>query len=207
MADRLSIHDERIDDVPLIIGVANQLGLAEILDRHLGTHGLQQGLHNGQLAVGWLAYILSQADHRTSAVRDLADRRTHTLCYLFGQPPRDVDFTDERFLGVLHRPSEDPAREAIEHDLWHAPVTGYKRPLTGVRRDSTRSYGYHQPSPEGLMQDGFPSNDHRPDLPQLKRMAAAAEPVGQWIASDVHPKEAAPDPLYTPLKEGVRTVG
>jgi hypothetical protein len=72
MAQTPVLQHERVDDVPLIIGVANRLRLAEVLHCPLGTHGLHQGLHNGQLAVGWLAYILSQADHRKSAVRDWA---------------------------------------------------------------------------------------------------------------------------------------
>jgi len=36
------------------------------------------------------------------------------------------------------------------------------------------------------MQHGH-SKDHRPDLPELKLMAAAAEPTGQLIASDLAP--------------------
>lgn len=91
MAEILSLQHERVDDVPLIIGVANRLGLADLLNRHLGTHASQQGLHNGQLAVGWLGYILSQADHHKSAVRDWANGLAHTLRHLLGQPIRDVD--------------------------------------------------------------------------------------------------------------------
>ena len=48
------------------------------------------------------------------------------------------------------------------------------------------------------------SKDHRPDLPQLKLMAAAAEPSGHLIASDVYPGQRADDPLYTPLIRRVR---
>ena len=44
--------------MPLIIGLTNCLHMAKILDRHIRTHGLQEGLHDGQLAVGWLAHIL-----------------------------------------------------------------------------------------------------------------------------------------------------
>jgi transposase len=50
------------------------------------------------------------------------------------------------------------------------------------------------------------SKDHRPDLAQFKLMAAAAEPTGQLIATAVHPGDAADDPLYLPLIEGVRTL-
>ena len=48
------------------------------------------------------------------------------------------------------------------------------------------------------------SKDHRPDLPQIKLMAAAAEPSGLFLAGDVHPGNAADDPLYLPLYRRVR---
>jgi transposase len=50
------------------------------------------------------------------------------------------------------------------------------------------------------------SKDHRPDLAQVKLMAAAAEPTGQWIACDVVSGEQADDPLYTPLIQRVREI-
>ena len=205
MAQTLILQHERVDDIPLIIGLANRLRLAEVLDRHMKTHGLQQGLHNGQLAVGWLAYILSQADHRKSAVREWANGRSHILEHLLGQPIRAVEFSDDRWGGVLHRLSDDATWDAIEHDLWATTVAVYELELTGIRLDSTTSYGYHHVTDEGVMQRGH-SKDHRPDLPQLKRMAAAAEPSGHLMACDVHPGQCADDPLYTPLLQRVRRI-
>lgn len=205
MAQILTLRHERIDDVPLIIGMANQLRLAEVLDRHLVTHGLQQGLNNGQLAVGWLAYILSQANHCKSAVREWANDLSHTLGHLLGHPIRDVEFSDDRLGGVLRRLSDDTAWKALEDDLWAATVAVYELGLTGIRLDSTTSYGYHQVTDEGVMQLGH-SKDHRPDLPQLKLMAAAAEPSGHLIACDVHPGQCADDRLYTPLIQRVRAI-
>jgi len=206
MAEILNIQHERIDDAPLIIGVCNKLGWAEILNRHLGTHGLQQGLNNGQLTVGWLGYILSQADHRKSAVQEWANDNSHNLERLLKQPIRKVEFNDDQLGGVLHRLSDDGAWAAIERDLWGAKVAVYDIEAAGVRLDSTTSYGYHQPHEGGLMQYGGHSKDHRPDLPQLKLMAAAAEPSGHLIASDVVPGQRADDPLYVPLIERVRAI-
>ena len=51
---------------------------------------------------------------------------------------------------------------------------------------------------DGLMQLGH-SKDHRPDLAQFKLMAAVAEPSGLFLAGDVHPGNAADDPLVPPL--------
>jgi hypothetical protein len=76
--------------------LANKLHWAQVLDSPMKTHGLPQGLNNGQLAVGWLASILSQADHRQSAVRDWANGLSHTLEHLLGHPIREVECSDDR---------------------------------------------------------------------------------------------------------------
>ena len=98
----LLLH-ERVDDVPLLWGLMQRLGLAEVLQKHLGSHHLHQGLANGTLACVWLAYILSQADHRKNAVRDWAHSLRHTLETLTDQPLRQTDFTDDRLAIVLRR--------------------------------------------------------------------------------------------------------
>jgi transposase len=206
MAEIKNFHHERIDDVPLIIGMCKKLGWPEILNRHLGTHGLQQGLNNGQLAVGWLGYILSQADHRKSAVQEWAKDNPYTLGQLLGHPIREVEFNDDRLGGVLRRLSDDETWAAIERDLWGPAVAVYEMESPDVRLDSTTSYGYHDVEESGLMQYGGHSKDHRPDLPQLKLMAAAAEPSGHLIASDVVPGHCADDPLYVPLIDRVRGI-
>jgi transposase len=82
-------------------------------------------------------------------------------------------------------------------------VDVYDLEVTSVRLDSTTTYGYHTLTEDGVMQYGH-SKDHRPDLPQLKLMAAAAEPSGHLLACDVHPGQAADDPLYRPLLTRVR---
>jgi len=205
MTTILNLEHECVDDTPLILGLCNRLGLPNILDCHLGTHGHQQGLNNGQLATGWLGYILSQADHRKSAVQEWADGLSQTLSELLGQPIRPGEFNDDRLGGVLTRLSKDKVWAAIEQDLWASTVTVYEMPLTGVRLDSTTSYGYHQVQDGGLMQYGH-SKDHRPDLPQLKLMAAAAEPSGHIVASDLLAGQEADDPLYVPMIERVRSI-
>ncbi len=167
---------------------------------------MQQGLNNGELVVGWQGYILSEADHRKSAVQEWANENKHTLSQLFEQPIREVEFNDDRLGGVLHRLSDDETWAAIEQDLWAAKVAVYRLESPDVRIDSTTSYGYHEPKEEGLMQYGGHSKDHRPDLPQIKLMAAAAEPSGHLIASDVVPGQRADDPLYVPLIERVRGI-
>lgn len=205
MCDVLDLDHERVDDIPLILGLATRLKLPEILDQSLGRHHLHQGLSPGWIATVWIAYILSQADHRKSAVRDWARAHRVTLERLIGQPIRDADFTDDRLAILLRRLAPAEVRSDLEARLWAGTCQVYQLAVEQVRLDSTTSYGFHAVTEGGLMQRGQ-SKDHRPDLPQLKLMAAAAEPTGVILATEVHPGNTNDDPLYLPLISRVREV-
>jgi transposase len=202
----LELTHERVDDVPLLLAFLIKLRFPEIIDRCLPPHALHQGLSNGWLITVWIAYILSQADHRKSHVQAWVDSLQHTLESLIGQPIRPVDFSDDRLTLVLKRLSESTVWHQLERALFTAQCEVYALPpVQGVRLDATTSYGYHARDDDGLMQLGH-SKDHRDDLPQIKLMAAAAEPGGLFLAGDVHPGNAADDPLYLPLYRRVRTL-
>src|SRR4051812_13303412 len=200
----LELTHERVDDVPLLLGFLIKLKLPEILDRHYPAHPLHQGLSNGSLITAWIAYILSRADHRKSPVQAWAQELQHTLETLIGQTIRPVEFSDDRLTLVLKRLDLDPAWESLEDDLWHTHCDVYALPVERVRLDATTSCGFHTVTDDGLMQLGH-SKDHRPDLAQFKLMAAVAEPTGFYLAGDLHPGNAADDPLYLPLYRRVRT--
>lgn len=181
-----------------------KLQLAERLDDHLGNHGLHQGLSNGYLTVLWLLFVISEGDHRKSGVQDWVDRHQQTLERLMGQSLRvGIEANDDRLGIVLQRLSDEAAWKGLESELWASSVAVYQIGINGVRLDSTTVSGYHTVNEEGLMQFGH-SKDHRPDLTQVKLMAAAAEPSGLLVASDVVSGERADDQLYTPLIERVR---
>jgi transposase len=203
MTDTLALVHERVDDIPLLIGLAQKLNLPEVLDRHLGGHHLHQGLSNGWLATVWIAFILSEGDHRKATVQDWVGRHTRTLSTLIDQPIRPTDFTDDRLGIVLRRLSPPEVWAGLEADLWRATCDVYALPVERVRLDSTTTYGFHTATEGGLMQRGH-SKDHRPDLPQLKLMAAAAEPTGHLLVAAVYPGNAADDPLYLPIIDRVR---
>ena len=201
----LELTHERVDDVPLLLGFLVKLQFPEILDRYLPHHPLHQGLSNGWLITVWIAYILSRADHRKSPVQAWAEKLRHTLEALIGQPIRPVEFGDDRLTLVLKRLAEPAVWDLLEADLWHAHCDVYALPVDRVRLDATTSCGYHAITDDGLMQLGH-SKDHRPDLAQFKLMAAVAEPTGLFLAGDVHPGNAADDPLYLPLYRRVRAM-
>jgi transposase len=198
----LTLQHERVDDIPLLLGLMQQLQLPETLERSLGSHHLHQGISNGWLACVWVAFILSEANHRKVSVQDWAQSHQRTLEAIIGQPLRPAEFSDDRLSIVLRR-LHDADWSGLESDLWQATCQVYEVPITCVRLDSTTSCGYHTVEADGIMQLGH-SKDHRPDLAQLKLMAAAAQPTGHLLACDVHPGNAADDPLYVPLIERVR---
>src|SRR3954463_848549 len=200
----LELTHERVDDVPLLLGFLVRLRLPEILDRHLPAHPLHQGLSNGWLTTVWIAYILSPAGHPQSPVQAWAEELQHTLETLIGRRIRPVEFGDDRLTLLLKRLDAQAAWESLEADLWHTHCDVYALPVERVRLDATTSCGYHAVTEEGLMQLGH-SKDHRPDLAQFKLMAAVAEPTGLLLAGDLHPGNAADDPLYLPLYRRVRT--
>jgi transposase len=201
----LELTHERVDDVPLLLGFLIKLRFPEVLDRHFPPHPLHQGLSNGCLITVWIAYILSRADHRKSPVQEWAQNLHHTLETLLGQTLRTVEFSDDRLTSLLKRLDNPPAWESLEADLWHSHCDVYALPVERVRLDATTSCGYHTVTDDGLMQLGH-SKDHRPDLAQFKLMAAVAEPSGLFLAGDVHPGNAADDPLYLPLYRRVRVL-
>ena len=190
------VQQERIDDVPLLLGMMHRMKIAETLDKHLGQHHLHEGLSNGNLAVGWLAYILSESDHRKSAVQTWANRIPHTLESFFAASLRPHEFSDDR-LGILLKNLAAADWDDIESELFYSCFDVYELPQDAFHLDTTTSCGYHAIEPDGIMQLGH-SKDHRPDLPQLKIMAAVTQPLAFPVSTAVVAGNQSDDELYWP---------
>ena len=67
------IHTEEIDDIPLLFGFLQQMGIQETLDEVVNPHGNHKGLSMGWLTTAWLSYIVSESDHRMIEVEPWAD--------------------------------------------------------------------------------------------------------------------------------------
>ena len=87
---------ERVDDVALLIGQMVKMGFVEVLDRHLPRHWKQRRLSWGWTAVIWLAYILTEGDHRNVSVETSIKRMQHTLSQRSAQAIAPLDFRDDR---------------------------------------------------------------------------------------------------------------
>jgi transposase len=204
MKEALSIETERMDDIPLLLTHMQRMHLAELLDKHIPTHGHRKGLSVGELSVVWLAHILSQADHRMNRVQEWASRRLETLRGSGMDELCLQDLTDDRLADVLRLLSDDGHWCAFEQDLMGQLLRVYDLPASCVRIDTTTASSYAEVNEQGLLQLGH-SKDHRPDLPQLKLVLASLDPLGMPLATEVLSGEHADDPVYLPIIARVRS--
>jgi transposase len=115
--------------------------------------------------------------------------------------PRDV--SDDRLAAVLAALSEDDRWSTFEGALPRQRRRVYDLQPERVRLDSTTASGYWAVTEDGLFPFG-PSQDHRPDLPQVQVMLAARDLLGLPVATDVLPGQRADAPLYVPAIKRVR---
>src|SRR5438046_9207561 len=108
---------ERVDDVALLIGQMVRMGLPEALDRHIPRHWRQRRLSWGWTAVIWLAYILTEGDHRKVSVEAYLKGMHHTLSQLTAQVIEPLDFSDDRLSHLLAHLSKPTYWHQIERDL------------------------------------------------------------------------------------------
>ena len=205
METETEIKTYRVDDIPLLIGHQQKLGLAEIVDEQIKPHGNRQGLSIGWTVVGWLSYILSQADHRVSYVESWAAEQQDILQKLIPQEVSVGDFTDDRLGDVLSYLSDDESWSAIEASLGQRLIQVYEIPTERVHLDSTSAAVYHTAEGNALIEYGY-SKDHRPDLAQLKVMMSSLAPMGMPLATIVVPGNQADDELYVPAIKQSRKV-
>jgi transposase len=203
MAEKLTLISERVDDIPVLLAQLERMGVQSRLDEHVPTHGNWVGLSLGWVSVIWLTHILSEADHRLNHVAPWARQRRHTLRSCTGQPVHPLDMGDDRLAGVLEALSDETHWAAFEGALNQELLRVYDLRPERVRLDSTTASGYWSVTEEGLFQFGH-SKDRRPDLPQVKVMVSALDPLGIPVATDVVSGQRADDPLYIPAITRVR---
>jgi transposase len=198
----LVIITERVDDVALLIGQMVKMGLPEVLDRHIPRHWTQRGLSWGWTAVIWLAYIVTEGDHRKVSVETYLKGMHHTLSALTAQGIEPLDFSDDRLSHLLTHLSKAAYWHQIEHDLNARSIEVHALPQDVIRCDATTVSGNHEVTEGGLLQFGHSKDD--PTRPQIKVMMGSLDPLGMPLATDVLSGERADDGLYIPIIERIR---
>jgi transposase len=194
---------ERVDDVALLIGQMVQMGLPEVLDRHIPHHWTQRGLSWGWTAVIWLAYILTEGDHRKVSMETYLKGMHHTLSRLTAQVIEPLDLSDDRLSHLLRHLSKPTSWHQIEHDLNTRSIAVHALPQDVIRCDATTVSGDHEVTAGGLLQFGHSKDD--PTRPQIKVMLGSLDPLGMPLATDVLSGERADDGLYLPIIERIRS--
>jgi transposase len=176
----------------------DKMNIATLLNKHFTMHGNWRGLSFGETVVVWLAYILSEGDHRLNSVQGWAAGILMTLSIcLKAVGLRELDFSDDRLAIILYSLGQDAPWEAYETDQIGVLLRVYDLKTTRVRIDSTTVKSYVTVTEDGLFQLGH-SKEHRPDLPQLKINQSVLDPLGIPLTTTIVSGECADDPLYVP---------
>lgn len=203
----ITVHSERVDDIPLLVSQQQAMGLAEIINDIVPRHGNREGLSLGELIVSWLAFILSESDHRLSYVEPWAAEQQQTLSHLFAQPVTPRDFTDDRLGDALSVLSDDTIWAQLENQLNQRLVRVYALPTDTARVDTTTVSLYHDSETSILAAHGH-SKDHRPDLAQLKVLLVTLDPLAMPLVTMPLPGNRADDGLYLPaIAEARQSLG
>lgn len=197
MTEQLTLHHERVDDIPLLLAQLDRMQVANLLDECFPTHGNWDGLSLGQVVSGWLAFILSEANHRMSHVQEWAHRRLQTLHLCLGSSVRALDFSDDRLAAALEYLSDDTGWQNFQRRLNAHTVRVYDLRPQRVRVDATTAKYFGRMTEDGLFQFGH-SKAHRPDLPQVKVNLSVLDPLGLPVTTTVVSGNCADDPLYVP---------
>jgi transposase len=179
------------------------MGLPEVLDRHIPRHWRQRGISWGWTAVIWLAYIVTEGDHRKVSVETYLKGMKHTLSRLTAQVIEPLDFSDDRLSHLLQHLSKPTYWHQIERDLNERSIEIYDLAQDVIRCDATTVSGEHEVTEGGLLQFGHSKDD--PTRPQIKVMMGALDPLGMPLSTDVLSGERADDGLYIPIMERIRT--
>jgi transposase len=201
MSKKITATHERVDDIPAIIAHLKKMRVAELLDNHFPPNGNWQGLSLGKTTVVWLAFILSEGDHRLYRVEPWGKAHQRTLSRCLGSEVKPRDLTDDRLATTLDYLAVAERWGAFERDLNQSVLRVYDLQGRVVRVDTTTAKAYV--TPEGLFQLGH-SKDHRPDLPQVKIAMAVLDPLGLPLTTTVVAGHTADDPLYLPAIAKVR---
>ena len=201
MNKKITATHERVDDIPAIIAHLKKMRVAAFLDNHFPPNGNWQGLSLGKTTVVWLAFILSEGDHRLYRVEPWGKAHQRTLSRCLGSEVKPRDLTDDRLATTLDYLSVAERWAAFERALNQSVLRVYDLQGRVVRVDTTTARAYV--TPEGLFQLGH-SKDHRPDLPQVKIAMAVLDPLGLPLTTTVVAGNTADDPLYLPEIAKVR---
>ena len=194
----LTITNEQVNSLPLLLGIMNDMGIRELIDTHITPHGNWEGASVGTLLSIWLSHILQERDHRMVTLRDWVAERAQTINTLLDLTLRETDCTDDRLATILTMLGDPTTQARLDAALMRRWIRVYRLPTATVRLDSTSVSVYHDDVDDAsLLQHGW-SKEHRPDLRQFKLMLATLDPLGLPICCQEVAGKRSDNPLYVP---------
>jgi transposase len=201
----LTINVERLDDMPLLYGFLEKMGIRSAIDTVIKPHGNWQGLSMGWVVTIWLIHITSVYNHRMDRVQEWVAKHLTSLRELTGQEVTELDFTDDRLAICLRELHQASHWQRIESLLGNRLLRVYKlKSEKVVRLDATVGGVYHDPQQHKLFQVG--KNKQGGYETQFKLMLASLDPLGLLLAIDVAAGNRADDPLYVPCYQRAKAV-
>ncbi len=201
----LLLNNEQINNVPLLLGVIEQMGIRDMIDAHVTPHGAWQGASVGTVVSIWLCHILAERNHRLVAVRDWVAQRTETFNTLLDITLRDTDCTDDRLANALSMLGDEMTQASLDRAMLQEWIRVYRLPTETMRLDSTSVSVYHAPTTDDSLLHQGHSKDHRPDLRQFKAMLASLDPLGLPLVCQPVAGNHADDGLYVPAYQAATT--
>lgn len=204
----LTITHERIDDIPVLLALMENMKIKEKIDQQIKAHGHWQGISIGHVVVIWLCYILTEHDHRLVKVREWVKEREELFNRWLKLTLRETDLTDDRLAQVLSKLGEEEIQVQLDSHLVQEWMSLYELPQEITRHDSTTVAVYQDVEEEKELIGYGHSKDHRPDLAQFKVMVATLDPLGLPLSCQVVNGRKADTGLYIPSYESaVSTLG
>jgi transposase len=203
------VQIERVDDIPVLYGLLQKMGIQATVDQVIRPHGNWQGLSPGWVITIWLIHILTQHSHQMDCVRDWVSGRLHLLRRLTKQKVTVLDFTDDRLALCLRYLSDQQSWGQLEENLAGHLIRVYdlKSELSSpwlIRFDATVGSVDHDPGQHTLFKVGKAKNGLYET--QFKMMLASLDPLGLPLAVDVVPGDRADDPLYVPSYQRIKAI-
>ncbi len=151
----------------------------------------------------WLAYIVTEGDHRKVSVETYITGMKHTLSQLSNQVIEPGDLSDDRLGHLLQHLRKPTYWHKIERDLHARSIEVYALSQEVIRCDATTVSGDHEVTEGGLLQ--FGQSKDEPTRPQIKVMMGSLDPLGMPLSTEVLSGERADDGLDIPIIERIRT--
>ncbi len=198
----LEVSVEPLDDIPLLLGIIQEMGIRELIDGCVKADRHWQGASIGTVISMWLCYLLSRQDHRLVAARDWVVARQELFKRALDIQIRETECSDDRLAIILSRLGQAETQRRLDGALMGRWLTIYPLPRDTIRLDGTLVSVYHQrdETEDSLLQFGF-NHVQREGVRQFKVMMATLDPLGMPLTASVVSGEQGDDLLYIPSYE------